>query len=332
MTPTDLERLIRRDPAGRGLLSSDRSDELCRGHLHGAAQSLASASRVGIATGFYVADADPPAAETDGLSGSILLADVLQRLGIDVILITDQLCESSLRAGVAASHCRDLKVLASPCGGEASRNWIEELNGVMQTSHLIAIERAGPSYTPELLRTRPWVSEEVIANHLACVEPSTHGRCHNMRGIDIHETTAELHRLFESPCSDGITTIGVCDGGNEIGAGNIPWPQLSEVIAGTYGPQIACRTPTDWTVLAGVSDWGAFALASALCTLRGTWAPIADWTGERIESLLDGAVRNGPTLDGVTRRLEPTVDGLPFMTYIQPWLFIRRKLGLDVRS
>jgi hypothetical protein len=33
-------------------------------------------------------------------------------------------------------------------------------------------------------------------------------------------------------------------------------------------------------------------------------------------------------VDGVTRRREPTVDGLPFLTYIQPWAAIRAKLGL----
>ena len=39
-------------------------------------------------------------------------------------------------------------------------------------------------------------------------------------------------------------------------------------------------------------------------------------------------VEHGPAVDGVTRRREATVDGLPFLTYIQPWAAIRAKLGL----
>jgi hypothetical protein len=39
-------------------------------------------------------------------------------------------------------------------------------------------------------------------------------------------------------------------------------------------------------------------------------------------------VAEGPAIDGMTRRREATVDGLPFATYIQSWLGIRRLLGL----
>ncbi|QDU43702.1 hypothetical protein Mal52_21780 [Symmachiella dynata] len=38
---------------------------------------------------------------------------------------------------------------------------------------------------------------------------------------------------------------------------------------------------------------------------------------------------HGPAVDGVTRRQEPTVDGLPFLTYIQPLEGIRQLLGID---
>ena len=48
-----LERLVRRDPAGRGLISSESSrGVLCAGHLAGAAESLGSGSGpVAILTG-----------------------------------------------------------------------------------------------------------------------------------------------------------------------------------------------------------------------------------------------------------------------------------------
>jgi D-glutamate cyclase len=158
---------------------------------------------------------------------------------------------------------------------------------------------------------------------------STFGRCHNMRGVDIHDTTADLHLLFEDRDHLDFTTIGICDGGNEIGAGTISWPRLKSIIAGDHGPRIACRTATDWTILAGVSDWGAIALATATCLRAGDLFPLIDWPAQRIERLLQGAVRRGPAIDGITRRREATVDGLPFITYIQPWLHIRQQLKLD---
>ena len=47
------------------------------------------------------------------------------------------------------------------------------------------------------------------------------------------------------------------------------------------------------------------------------------WSQARLEHI----VANGPAVDGVTGRREATVDGLPFLTYIQPWEGIRRLLG-----
>ena len=46
------------------------------------------------------------------------------------------------------------------------------------------------------------------------------------------------------------------------------------------------------------------------------------------QTVLEAMVEHGPAVDGVTKRREPTVDGLPFLTYIQPWEAIRAKLGL----
>src|SRR5262245_45478121 len=71
-----LERLIRTDPARRGLIASEPEfGPLLSGHFHRAANELATAaSSVAIATGFYIPGANPPAAETDGPPGAVLLA------------------------------------------------------------------------------------------------------------------------------------------------------------------------------------------------------------------------------------------------------------------
>jgi len=70
------------------------------------------------------------------------------------------------------------------------------------------------------------------------------------------------HRLFEHVANDpAITTIGIGDGGNEIGMGKIPWDTIRRNIPN--GGLIACRVPVDHLIVAGVSNWGAiFAMAT----------------------------------------------------------------------
>lgn len=93
----ELERLIRRDPARRGLISAEETlPPLCPGHLAGAAEALRTTTGpIWIVTGFYIPAASPPAAETDGPPGAAFLADLLTRLGRPVRLLTDELCTRS---------------------------------------------------------------------------------------------------------------------------------------------------------------------------------------------------------------------------------------------
>jgi len=53
-----------------------------------------------VVTGFYIAEADPPAGETDGPLGALFLARALTPLGIRVALATDPFCHAALHAGV----------------------------------------------------------------------------------------------------------------------------------------------------------------------------------------------------------------------------------------
>ena len=40
-------------------------------------------------------------------------------------------------------------------------------------------------------------------------------------------------------------------------------------------------------------------------------------------------VERGPAVDGISRKRQPTVDGIPFLTYMQPLEGIRRVLGIE---
>jgi hypothetical protein len=173
--------------------------------------------------------------------------------------------------------------------------------------------------------------EAALAKFLADVAPEHHDRCHNMRGVCIDAHTAPLHRLFEQlpNIHPAARTIGVGDGGNEIGMGAIPWTDLRRRLSGDHAGRVPCRIACDFNIVAGTSNWGAMALAAAVCLLRNRLDVLQPWTQERHHEWLEHLVTNGPAVDGVTGRREATVDGLPFLTYIQPWEGILRCCGLS---
>ena len=324
----EFERFIRRDPAGRGLIATESQfGPLCSGHLATSAESLATtATGVVLVTGFFIPHAELPAAETDGPLGTALLAAVLQHIGIPSLIVTDSPCFSAVKVAAEAmdfpaNRVGDLS--DDPCGQlQALVTGYPELS----VSHLIAVERAGPSHTVASIREQSSNHPQVVSRFRDSVPEQDRGRCHNMRGDVIDEHTAPLHRLFEE--FPHRVSIGIGDGGNEIGMGTILWDDLCRRLPGEHAPRIPCRIRTDRTIVAGVSNWGAQALAASVAVLRDRIDVLEPWDCDQQEQLLEFVIHNGPAVDGITGRREPTVDGLPFITYIQPWAGMRRLLGL----
>jgi len=342
----ELERIIRRDPLGRGVASRLALD----GDLAAAATSLAdSAEVVGIVTGFCILTDGGPVAETDGPPGALFLARALRSLGVEVLLLTDSLAMPALAAGCdylgmpreilreipfepgtpedMARHSND------PPHNTATDRWVD---GFLATepgsrlTHLIATERAGPSHTPASVAANP-DAPDIIDAFLALVPAEEHNLCYNMRGENINAHTAKAHRVFETierrrlP----IHTIGIGDGGNEIGMGKAPWNVLRESIAIGPGHRTACRIATDWTIVAGVSDWGAMTLAASVPYLRGARGPDLRGlvTHHEIAGLLGVLIHDGGCVDGVTKRPEPTVDSLAIDAYTRPIQQVIETLG-----
>lgn len=328
-----IEALVRRDPAGRGLISSEAQfGPLCPGHLEQAAESLAKAGRsVAIVTGFFVPDTELPAAETDGPPGAVVLAIALESVGIRSTLVTDSKCGSAVRAAARAAGGKRLAV--EICCDPVV--WFETFvrgAGGAQLSHLIAVERVGPNHDRSSLIAQLRQTAPPVDEFEATVPIEHRNRCHNVRGSLIDETTAPLHLLFEHGPKrlPGLKTIGIGDGGNEIGMGCIAWEELARrICGGAHSALSPCRVATDWNLIAGTSNWGAFALAAATLFLMQRVQALGPLDKEFHRRLLDRMVAEGPAIDGMTRRREMTVDGLPFETYIQSWLGIRRLLGVE---
>ena len=150
--------------------------------------------------------------------------------------------------------------------------------------------------------------DDARPSHLLSIERvgrGSDGRYRNMRGVDITTTTAPLDELFLRGARRGLTTVGIGDGGNEIGMGRV----FAEALAAIeHGAQLATIVPTDFCIVAGVSNWGAYGLAGALSVLENRdLLPTAERASEDIARI----VSTGGAVDGVTFRREPTVDGLP---------------------
>jgi len=284
-----VERVIHAD-VGRNITALF---EIARGGLWSAASALANArsGSVGLITGFYVPQGTPPAAETDGPVGAALLAKALAAVGIRCRVATDEPCRGACAAALAAAGARDVVIDVVAIGAPLApliETWRDD--GI---THAISIERCGRSVD---------------------------GAPRNMRGQDIGSYTAPLDDLF---LAGPWETIAVGDGGNEIGMGAIPRTLIAQHV--DHGETIACVTPARHLIVAGVSNWGAYALIGALAALREDWRltllACLDETLDR--AVLEAMIEHGPAVDGVSRLPTLTVDNFDIATHHRVLRMIR---------
>jgi hypothetical protein len=320
---TAIRDRIQQDPGRRGLATDPSSNLLtCTADdFANACRSVAQTPEAAMAvvTGFFIPTAQPATGETDGPLGALFLARALAPLGIRVALLTDGFCQPALAAGLAASGVESSIPLLTLPGPDRpwdvfiARGWLPFVRETFRATHLLSIERVGPSHTP-LSVQRQLGAGEALLSFLHEVPEPDHDRCHTMRGLDITERMSPAHLLFEAAPAMGLTTIGIGDGGNEIGMGKVPWDVIRRNIPG--GARVACRVATEHLIVAGVSNWGAYALAAGVWHQRGRRPPAELRDPERERELLRVMVERGPLVDGVLGRPSVSVDGLAFEQYV----------------
>jgi len=302
---------VQTDPGNRGL-ARDPHDNLftaCPGDFAAACRSIAEHPEpaIDVFTGFYIPTATPPAHETDGPLGGIFLARALVPLSVQVGVTAERSCESSLTNGLPAAGLTDhtqtyWDPAPDPSGGQRDRmvNARPKTPGPLRKrTHYLALERVGPA---------------------------ADGNCYTMRGLNITDRTAPVEVMFPRSQFARVRTIGIGDGGNEIGMGKIPHETIVKNIPN--GDLIHCRVPTDHLIVAGVSNWGAYALAAGVYVLRGV-KPASDlFDRDHEREILEVMVREGPLVDGVTGKQTATVDGLTWDEYARPLLRIHEILEM----
>jgi D-glutamate cyclase len=198
--------------------------------------------------------------EQDGPVGTATLARALVvGVGARPVILTDpgsvDICAAAVRgAGLYARSVEDAlrlpttaAVLPFPLEWEEAAVRSQEILATLHPAALIAVERPG-------------------ANE--------HGHYHGAGGQRLTDHCAKIDAVFEAARTQGILTIGIGDGGNEIGCAAIRDAVLRVVpnaatctcpCGGTIVPTVA----TDLLVAAAISNWGAYGIEAAMALLLG---------------------------------------------------------------
>ncbi len=218
-----------------------------------------------IATGFYIRSAGY--IETDGPPGAIAIGRALNRLGYRVVYVTDKHGMAALEAiADPSSIVYEFPILDS----QASNILASNICNKFDPSIMIAVERCG-------------------INEL--------GKYSNMHGQDITQYTAKIDCLFQN----NITSIGIGDGGNEIGMGNL----YSQVKENSKLVRFPTTVEVDELVIASVSNWGAYGLIAAISSIKDQNLLVSVEEEMEIINVLVGL----GVVDGMSGKPESFVDG-----------------------
>lgn len=225
-------------------------------------------------TGFPITDAD--AAETDGPPGAVALARAVAALGGQPVFCVDDLTAPVVTSLAEAADLTGAPVEMVPRDRDAAAGTAARLLDRYEPACCLAVERPG-----------------------RCSD----GTYRNMAGEDVSDAAGKVDELFTAATEAGIPTVGVGDGGNEIGMGAVADAVRTHV---PHGDTIASRTETDVLVVAGVSNWGAAGVVAAL-SLRAGRRLLHDGATE--QAWIAACVDTG-AVDGVTATQRESVDGI----------------------
>ena len=194
--------------------------------------------------------------------------------------------------------------------------------GLLPVEPEIAVERSGSTgfvrFPSDPANADSW-SREILDRFeptaIVSVEtlgPNIEGVVQSVTGHDMTSVIPGYYALFQQAAAREIYSLGIGDGGNEIGFGRIR-PAVESIqdygaegqIPGKAG--MATAVETDALVFAGVSNWGAAAVAAMLAFLTDT--PEALHSPREEYRMIEAAAVAG-AVDGRFARPTVSVDGL----------------------
>lgn len=281
MTTSTIEDIIlQKDQRGVSALKSLLPSDYC---TQAAQYLLDHPGTTVITTGFYILYGD--AVETDGPPGALAIGNALKQLGRRVVYVTDTYCKPVMESLVGP----ETQVVDFPITGSSeSETYADNLLKQLDPALLISIERCSPSRD---------------------------GIYRNMKSVDVSEYTAKIDVLFRLHDH----SIGIGDGGNEIGMGLLE----NEIPTFPKLPKNPAATPCKHLVITSVSNWGGWGLVAALSRLTGkNLLPSVEEEAEWVRKCVAMGV-----VDGFTGEAKEYVDGFPLKEYGQPLVQLHQLLS-----
>ena len=262
MSYSEIEKIILHDDT-RGM--SDLYQKIGKGFIERSTKLILEKKGVIIiTTGFYILSANAP--ETDGPPGAVALGKSLEKLGYDVFYVTDKYSYNILSGLSGEGNIIEFPITSHIESSTFANKLIRDYD----PKSLISIERAGLS---------------------------NDGKYRNFKGEDFSKYNAKIDYLFEQH----PRTVGILDGGNEIGSGNY----IEEIIKlGNIIDYPSIITATE-SIISSTSNWGAFGLIAGLSIHENiNLLPSVDEGKRLIEKTYNlGAV------EGLSGESKPYVDG-----------------------
>ena len=239
---------------------------------------LYDAQRIVIVTGFTIAACG--IGETDGPSGSIALASALEKLGKQVLIITDSYSEIILKSLITVMNLKAPLLIRrnEQCEAEFLSLW-----DTFKPDLLVGLERPG--------RTES-------------------GKVFSMHALDITSFCPDTDFLFYHARNHNIPTVCIGDGGNEVGMGKVKDLIIKQV---PLGETIVAAFSADVLLSCGVSNWGGIGLVGLLSLLSESNLLHED---DQEEAMIQAMADSG-AVDGVLKKVGTTIDGFSLEENLQ---------------
>jgi hypothetical protein len=300
----NIDRLISLDIAGRGFINTlypptreRHGSPLCLMAAEKLQQNVAPGDFVLIACGMLVYPLE--LAETDGPLGGAALARALQiGLGARPVLVTDYAAIDMTKAVCTGANL-------NVCD-------LQKLKATARTVSVIGFPVDENKATIEAERLFSDLNPKAIIS-VECRGRNEKGVYHAIpKGRNMNHIAAKTVSLFDKAKDVATLTVGIGDGGNEIG-----WGIVNDIIREKvpYGDKCSCGcgggfgdvTKVDVLVAASVSNWGAYGVTACLSLLLNNPEVChnAEIESRMLRLCIDSGGINGPSF-----LPEPKVDGL----------------------
>ncbi|CAG9328199.1 unnamed protein product [Blepharisma stoltei] len=231
--------------------------------LFSAARELSGLKSIGILTGFPCIQNNNPPIENDGIGGTLAIARAIESCGGHSTILIDSPYVEVIKN---LSDWHNLQY-GSHINVSSSRNL--EFDGI------VSIERSGRAKD---------------------------GNYYTMRGRNISNLLEPLDVIYMEDKDIGVK-VGIGDGGNEAGMGNLIGLVERYI---PNGELIACNVRCHHPIVSSVSTWGGYGLAFAMCLCKNVPAVVNNAQERQIaEKICELNIR-----DGVTGLPTVSIDGL----------------------